>query len=270
MKLTVLVDNNTAIDQYYWGEPGACYYIEDGDERLLLDVGYSDIFMKNAQKMGIDLQSLHTIAISHGHDDHTRGLDFLRQAISLEHINLVAHPDAFRPKESKGGLRVGSPLATHELRKICQLKLSKEPLKLSERITFLGEVPSFFAFEERKALGFYASDTGLAPDYMADDTALVYEGEEGLFVITGCSHSGICNIIEYATQVCGDERVVGVIGGFHLFEVNDQVAKTIEYFASKKIPKLYPCHCVSLAVKAAMLAAMPIEEVAVGMVIEVE
>ena len=48
MQLTVLVDNNTLIDRYYLGEPGVAYYLEDGDVRILFDVGYSDIFLRNA------------------------------------------------------------------------------------------------------------------------------------------------------------------------------------------------------------------------------
>lgn len=55
MQLTVLVDNNTLIDRYYLGEPGVAYYLEDGDVRILFDVGYSDIFLRNAQALGIDL-----------------------------------------------------------------------------------------------------------------------------------------------------------------------------------------------------------------------
>ena len=51
MKLTVLVDNNTYIDQYYWGEPALCLYIEDGDRRILFDTGYSEIFMHNAARL---------------------------------------------------------------------------------------------------------------------------------------------------------------------------------------------------------------------------
>ena len=49
MKLTVLIDNNTYIDEYYIGEPALSYYIEDENERLLFDTGYSDAFIKNAQ-----------------------------------------------------------------------------------------------------------------------------------------------------------------------------------------------------------------------------
>ena len=53
MKLTVLVDNNTFIDQYYLGEPAVCYYIEDGETKILLDAGYSDAYIRNADALGI-------------------------------------------------------------------------------------------------------------------------------------------------------------------------------------------------------------------------
>ena len=55
MKLTVLVDNNTYIDQYYLGEPGVSFYIESQNQKVLFDTGYSHIFKENAKKMGIDL-----------------------------------------------------------------------------------------------------------------------------------------------------------------------------------------------------------------------
>ena len=48
MKLVVLVDNNTIIDHYFLGEPASSYYLEEGDIKLLFDVGYTDIFIKNA------------------------------------------------------------------------------------------------------------------------------------------------------------------------------------------------------------------------------
>lgn len=56
MKLTVLVDNNTYIDRYYLGEPALSFYIEDGGDKILFDTGYSDAFIRNAEKMGIDLE----------------------------------------------------------------------------------------------------------------------------------------------------------------------------------------------------------------------
>jgi metal-dependent hydrolase (beta-lactamase superfamily II) len=38
MKLTVLADNNTYIDQYYGGEPAVSYYIEDAGQRNLFSI----------------------------------------------------------------------------------------------------------------------------------------------------------------------------------------------------------------------------------------
>ena len=55
MRLKVLVDNNTFIDEYYLGEPAVSYYIEDEDTKILFDTGYSNAFIKNAKKMEIDL-----------------------------------------------------------------------------------------------------------------------------------------------------------------------------------------------------------------------
>ena len=55
MKIRVLVDNNTFIDKYYYGEPGVCYYIEDEGSKILLDLGYSDLAIKNSVKLGIDI-----------------------------------------------------------------------------------------------------------------------------------------------------------------------------------------------------------------------
>lgn len=76
MKLKVLVDNNTYIDRYYLGEPAVSYYIEDKDIKILFDTGYSDIFISNSKKMGIDLNNIDKIVISHGQDDHTKGLKY--------------------------------------------------------------------------------------------------------------------------------------------------------------------------------------------------
>lgn len=77
MKLTVLVDNNTLIDQYLLGEPAVNYYIEDEDEKILFDTGYSDVFIRNAEKLHINLADITKIVFSYGHNDHTGGFHFL-------------------------------------------------------------------------------------------------------------------------------------------------------------------------------------------------
>lgn len=263
MKLKVLVDNNTFIDMYYLGEPGVSYYIEDGNDKILFDTGYSEVFMNNATKMNIDLDSVNKLVISHGHDDHTKGLKYFFN--KKRNMELIAHPDCFCYKEDGTGLFIGSPLSKEELANFCTLHLSKEPIPVSDHIIYLGEIPALNSFEPRYSIGKSIIHDEKKEDTLEDDSAVVYKSEKGLFIITGCSHSGICNIIEYAKKVCGDSRVYGVIGGFHLFDIDERLEKTITYLKENNIPFLYPCHCVSLKAKIEMAKKLDIQEVGVGL-----
>ena len=268
MKLTVLMDNNTYIDQYYLGEPAVSYYIEEGDARILLDCGYSDAFLKNASAMGIDLSNLTHIVCSHGHDDHTRGLQFLRNAVDLSDVEIIAHPDCFFPRE-EDGLGFGAPYLAEEVADFAKLYLSKDSVWLTERLVYLGQIQDSFDFEKRHPIGKRRTEEGWTDDYCYDDTALACKTEEGLFIITGCSHSGICNIVEQAKRICGEDRIAGILGGFHLFDVDDRLQQTIDYLQSCNIRDFYPCHCVSLKAKAKMMEKLDAFEVGVGLRIEI-
>ncbi|MBR5796056.1 MAG: MBL fold metallo-hydrolase [Erysipelotrichaceae bacterium] len=263
MKLTVLVDNNTYIDQYYVGEPGVSFYIELQNKKVLFDTGYSHIFKENAKKMGIDLTSLDYIVLSHGHNDHTLGL------IHLEDVKttILAHPDVCMPKHVHDTY-IGMPYSKSELEQKWECNFSKEPYWITPELVYLGEIPRVTSFENRQPIGYQMIDNQRVDDYLYDDSALAYKTSEGIYVITGCSHSGICNMIEYAKKVCKDACILGVIGGFHMFDLNEQSMNTIVYFKENQIASLYPCHCVSLKVKAEMMKFLPVHEVGVGLQIE--
>ena len=142
------------------------------------------------------------------------------------------------------------------------------PYRISDKCIFLGEIPARNDFEIRSSIGTQKIRSKWERDYVMDDSALALKTEEGLFIVTGCSHSGICNITDYARSVCREQRVAGIIGGFHLFDTDTRLARTIEYLKALSPDILYPCHCVSLKAKAEMLKYIDIEEVGVGLTIE--
>lgn len=264
MKLTVLMDNHTEIDVYHLGEPAVSYWIETEGKSFLFDTAYSDAFLKNAQEMGIHLTQADAIILSHGHNDHTGGLRPLLQLPFAQKPNLIAHPDALLPKMLHG-MNIGVPLSMEELEEKTNLHLHKDPFWLTERLVFLGEIPSLCSHEPKYAIGKTKKHNVLQDDYMADDTALAYVCHDGFYLITGCSHAGICNMISYAKQITGRTKVKGVLGGFHLFQLDERTQKTIEFLEKEQIPLLYPCHCTSFLVRAALHQKCPVGEVSVGM-----
>jgi 7,8-dihydropterin-6-yl-methyl-4-(beta-D-ribofuranosyl)aminobenzene 5'-phosphate synthase len=275
MNITVLVDNNTLIDHYFFAEPGLSFLIEDDETTVLFDTGYSDIFLKNAFKMGKNLTNLDYLVLSHNHLDHTWGLDPLIKYFTELQIekrlfkrpSLVAHPEIFVSVSGEGYEEVGCLLSEEKLAKHFPLQLSAQPKALSSKLTFLGEIPRRNDFE--KNLTFGRKEGANEEDQVIDDSALVYRSSKGLIIITGCSHAGICNIIEYAKEICGDQRVVDVIGGFHLLNPPaHQLDGTLAYLKSLQPEAVHACHCTDLASKIALSRVIPLKEVGVGLSIK--
>jgi len=279
MELTVLIDNNTLIDRYFYGEPGVSYFIEDDGKRILFDVGYSDVFIKNAQKMNIDLLNIDFLVLSHGHLDHTWGLVSLIKLYTeaiIEKINyrkptLVAHPLTFLTKKINGLNEIGSVISEEKLSRHFNIKLSKDPVWLTEKLVFLGEIERKNDFEAKRSIGKIVKENFENDDYLMDDSALVYKSSIGLVIITSCSHAGICNIVEYAKKICEEDNIIDIIGGFHLLNPSkEQLQGTLEYMKKLEPDEVHACHCTDLNSKTALSKVINLREVGVGLKLEYE
>lgn len=277
MKLTVLIDNNTLIDRYFLAEPGVSYLLETGGRKILFDLGYSDAFITNARKLALDLLDLDFVVLSHGHIDHTGGLEPLLRLylegmiedLPLKKPELIAHPLTFFSRSIGRLNQIGSFLSEEKISAFFDIRLSKEPVELTDRLIFLGEIERKNDFEGQHPLGKIRVNGVERDDFILDDSALAYRSDAGLVIITGCSHAGICNIVEQARRVCGEERVVDIIGGFHLLDPPPlQLRKTVSYLKSLDLAAIHACHCTDLDSKLALAAAADLKEVGVGLTLD--
>ena len=259
MKLTVLTEN--AAGGKFLAEHGLSYLIEINGEKILFDTGHSNIFLTNAAMLGIDIcNDVETVVLSHGHWDHGDGLQFLK------HKTLITHPDSFINRYNKTNRSpVGLSLTKGEIQKNYNITETKEPFRLAKHLFYLGEIPRNNDFESQATS--FMLENG-EDDFVKDDSALVAVVNKELVVITGCSHSGICNICERAKKVTGISKLKAVIGGFHLKLRDRQTLETIEYFKTNKIEKLYPSHCTELPALSSFYAEFNTTQVKTGMILE--
>ncbi|MCL2505309.1 MAG: MBL fold metallo-hydrolase [Alphaproteobacteria bacterium] len=267
MKLTVLVDNNVCFCKKGCGQHGFSVYIEEDDKKILFDTGESDVFLKNAEIYGIYLSKLTTFVLSHGHYDHSWGIPCLVDFLQNKKIDFIAHPNIMLPKLIEN-CDIGISVSEKYLHDNFNVRFSKTPLQITDKLFFLGEIPRLDDFECKRQ--FVASDGNEYKDCILDDTALVYNSEDGLVIITGCAHSGICNTISYAKSVTGNDKIKTIIGGWHLIQESDAYLEHIgKLLVDNKIESIYPCHCTGLQAKIYLSKFSDVKDVGVGLSMDI-
>jgi 7,8-dihydropterin-6-yl-methyl-4-(beta-D-ribofuranosyl)aminobenzene 5'-phosphate synthase len=165
--LTILT-NNYAKGAGLRGEHGFAVHLrrEGTDEtgttprRVLFDTGQTgEVLAHNAAAVGIDLKEIDALVLSHGHYDHTGGLDAIIQARAGPNpLPVYAHPAAFDVKLRLQPRRrdIGSPFSRAHLERAgLALQLSEAPLHIAEDLWATGEVPRHHDVEKEAIAGFY-------------------------------------------------------------------------------------------------------------------
>ena len=253
-----MVDNNTHAGNCLISEHGLSFFIEEYDLKLLFDCGSSDAFIKNAYKMDIDLSLVTHIVLSHSHIDHIGGFlrlqslyqKFKYVGIDFNSKDVISHPDVFKQGESNILDNESYHLSKEEMDKFFNLILTTKPMPITPKLMYLGEIP---VPREVKI------------DYSPDETALAYKSKDGLVIISGCSHSGVENIIEHAKYVTGEQRVNTLIGGLYLINRSeDEINQLGEYLREQSVQRIFPCHCTDLEAKIILSKYVKIEDVSTG------
>ncbi len=233
---------------------------------ILFDFGFSEHGAAfNAAALGVDLGRVEALVLSHGHSDHTGGLNKLLSRIGRRDLDLVLHPGAFKTDRyiTRRGVKDRFPRLSREDLEAMGLRVvsTREPLPLlGGEALFLGEVPRTTAFEKGVPHAFCLKDGKETWDAIEEDSsiAMLLKGK-GLIVVSGCAHSGIVNTVRHAMAVTGVAKVHAVMGGFHLsgpaFE--PVIAPTAEALKSIGPDYVIPCHCTGRNAIARLEQAMP-------------
>lgn len=240
-KITTLAENSV-YGKGLQGEHGLSLLVEAGERKVLFDTGASDLFIRNARLMAIDLTDVEYVVLSHGHQDHTGGL---RHFLTLNsRAKVVCKKEIFNPKfknEHANGLP--HPEA-----------LDKSRFWFVEEETEI--VPGVFVFPQVKLVDrndthfehFFTEINGeVRPDTFEDELALVLKEGKSVSVLSACSHRGITNIIRAVQLYFPGLALKLVLGGFHIHNAEEDKFNTISTFLGMKLPKrLGICHCTGI------------------------
>lgn len=240
----------------------------NGEEHaVLFDTGVSDFAaVHNMRTLKVDPEKIENIVLSHGHVDHTGGILSVLKEIKKKPIPVVLHPDGLRKRWIifPNGQRARLSTIDEESMVSHGASLVKNVspfLMANGLILATGEIKRTTDFEKGFPFSYEERAGELEPDFetMDDQAIVVNVKDKGLVVISGCGHAGIVNTVLYSQEITGEQKILGVMGGFHLtgkfFE--PFIEKTIGMIKDLRPQYIVPCHCTGWKAIKTFSEAMP-------------
>lgn len=265
MRILVLVEDSCSVDRID-PEHGLSLFIENSDKRYLFDVGKSGLFASNAEALGVSIESIDALFLSHGHCDHTGGLARFLELNSK--ANVYGTPLTFRPYYSlrKNGVyeNIGTPAFDVDERFSERIVYNSGFLSVSDDVILFSDVKTDNLRSEANDALFmrkYGNFDSVIEENNSNSANLYcqdqFDHEQNLILTTetgrhilfvGCSHRGIVNIMNRCVEILGQAPDVA-FGGFHLmipsrgepipFDTLDRIAERLSGWSTR----YYTGHC---------------------------
>ena len=200
-------------DESLAGEAGVAYLIRTDQATILFDLGRNpqnedpSPLMRNMDRLGVSMEEIDIIVISHNHGDHTGGGKWSRQnTFSFTgHQVELQNKIVYTPEEmTYPGLQ---PIHT------------TKPVKICEGVGTTGVIPGPLFF----------SDIG-------EQALLVNVKDKGIIAISGCGHQTMEKLVQ-RTELLFDEPIYGILGGFHLpISTGRNIGVIYQYLVTGHLP----------------------------------
>ncbi len=242
MKITVLTDNKAKSPLK--GEWGLSLYIEHNADKILLDTGASPLFAKNAALCGINLEEVNLAFLSHAHYDHSDGFgEFFRINRNAPlYLNKSCGENCYG-KRWIFSKYIGIKRGYTEVYKD-RLIRTEGLTEVKDGIYLLPHGDADYSVYGKKN-GLIRRENGKSLfDSFNHEQSLIIRTEKGLVIFNSCCHAGADNIIKEATEAFSGERILALIGGFHLYKSSaDDVLALADSIKATGIEKIYTGHC---------------------------
>lgn len=240
MKITVLANNftNCALPS----EHGLSLFVEFGEKKILVDTGLSDMFIRNAKKLGIDLSKVDYVFLSHRHFDHVDGMpsfDFSGQKVFVHKNFFNKFYKLKTDKYEFDGVKWGKDDLQGEFVFVHNDSFTQ----IDNCIYLSGTVPR--PHSTPKNHYFKKIDDEYIADILDDEQVILFEQSDGLVVISGCTHFGIENLTVFIKDKFPNKKVKAFFAALHTaFYKDEEVDRILEHIANAKIyQKIYALHC---------------------------
>lgn len=276
LKVVTLVENSLSMSSPFSGleaEHGLSFYIESLGHRVLMDTGASQMFMRNARILGVKLEDVDTLFLSHGHYDHGGGIPYFAGINSHASIYMSRYAGTGCYSLRGGEHYIGLP---PEAMSLPQIITCDGPVTLiDDELTILSDIKDFYPVPSTNGNLKIRTSAGLIPDNFAHEQCLVISllsgeaenrvAEQNMpdngncvpsgddrtdkkILFSGCAHHGILNILHAYHKVYGDYPYASV-SGFHFMKKTDYTESEIREIkeTARKLTQIptvfYTCHC---------------------------
>ena len=243
MRIVTLIEN-LVYQQGLFAEHGLAIYIETDNRKILFDTGQSGLFLQNAKKLGIAIEDIDSLVLSHGHYDHTGGLyPFLEKNSKAK---VYAKSSIFTPKYHGRNRFIGTLLDEKLLKDriiyVDTITEIADGVFIMPEIVIHNSLDTHFKGMYKKVGSEFVPDE-FVPDEFDDELFLKLKQNDRINIDTACSHRGITNICATATEQF--KLPVGLIlGGFHTKNCTaDQYQHVTNYFRQLQPRSIGVCHC---------------------------
>jgi 7,8-dihydropterin-6-yl-methyl-4-(beta-D-ribofuranosyl)aminobenzene 5'-phosphate synthase len=247
VKLVTLVEDSQR-DLSLGSEHGVSFYTETNEHKLLFDVGQTDLYALNASKLGIDINDVDTVVISHGHYDHGGGLEHF---LSInDHATIYIQKTAFAELYSMRNPNEYTYIGLNQKLDRSRFSLFEGDLRIDEELMLFSRVENKDLFPTSNQTLYQKKGDQLIADNFDHEQNLLVNTNSGHVLFAGCAHKGIVNIINQAERFINGNKINAVFGGFHLIsryeefeESKENIEKIAYLLQTKQIDKYYTGHC---------------------------